>query len=89
MSSSFWPLTFKLVSNFEPALAVSPLRSIWWKEVPRYRSRSPNVSLLVSTARLPAGAEVLQLKTDNLANGFADHAIWAYPFLHKATNLPY
>ncbi|MFA6963077.1 MAG: NPCBM/NEW2 domain-containing protein [Opitutaceae bacterium] len=38
---------------------------------------------------LPAGAEVLQLRTDNLGNGFADHAIWAYPFFHKATNLPY
>jgi hypothetical protein len=38
---------------------------------------------------LPEGAERIELKTDSLGNGFADHSIWAHPFFHKATNLPY
>lgn len=38
---------------------------------------------------LPDGAEMLELKTANLGNGFSDHSIWAYPFLHKSPELPY
>lgn len=48
----------------------------------------PDFQVPVSVT-LPDGAQTLELRTDNLGNGFSDHSIWAYPFFHKAANLPY
>ena len=48
----------------------------------------PNYQVPISIT-LPPDAQILELKTDNLGNGFADHSIWAYPFFHKATDRGY
>jgi hypothetical protein len=68
--------TFEVLVDGKSLFKSEPLKSYPGYQVP-------------ISVTLPAGAEMLELKTDNLGNGFADHSIWAYPFFHKATDLAY
>lgn len=68
--------TFEVLVDGQSLFKSEPLKSY------------PNYQVPISVT-LPEGAEMIELRTDTLGNGFADHSIWAYPFFHKATNLPY